>query len=75
MTKSTDTSLIEDTEIPAENLVEDLLDEQDENDLDDNDVDEDHATVVSAPVDPATDLNLGTVQRLVDLSAIMATHR
>jgi RNA polymerase nonessential primary-like sigma factor len=51
MTKSTDTSLIEDTEIPAEDLVEDLLDVQDENDLDDNDVDEDHATIVDSDND------------------------
>ncbi len=41
MTKSNDTTLIEDTEIPAEELVEDLLENQDIPDLDDDDDDDD----------------------------------
>ncbi len=40
MTKSNDTTLIEDTEIPAEELVEDLLENQDIPDLDDDDDDD-----------------------------------
>ena len=47
MTKSTDSSLIEDTEIPAEELVEDLLEGQEVPDLD-GDSDEDHATVIES---------------------------
>jgi hypothetical protein len=31
--------------------------------------------VVSPPVNPATDLNLSPIERFIDLSAIMATHR
>ncbi len=46
MTKSTDSSLIEDTEIPAEELVEDLLEGQDVPDLDGNNLAEGQATVV-----------------------------
>ncbi len=41
MTKSNDTTLIEDTEIPAEELVEDLLENQNIPDLDDDDDDDD----------------------------------
>ncbi|MCP4188682.1 MAG: RNA polymerase sigma factor RpoS [Gammaproteobacteria bacterium] len=48
MTKSNDTSLIEDTEIPADELVEELLEGQDIPDLDGNVVDDGHATVVDA---------------------------
>ncbi len=41
MTKSTDKSLIEDTEIAPEDLVEDLVDDDDSVDLDDDDGDDD----------------------------------
>jgi len=51
MTKSTDSSLIEDTEIPADELVEDLLEGQDVPDLDGNDLNEGHATVVDDEVE------------------------
>ena len=50
MAKSNDTTLIEDTEIPAEELVEDLLDDEEvsDSDIDDEDDDdeEEHATIV-----------------------------
>lgn len=46
MTKSTDKSLIEDTEIPAEELVEDLLVEDEISDLDDSADDDGHVTIV-----------------------------
>ena len=46
MTKSTDSSLIEDTEIPADELVEELLEGQDVPDLDGKELDEGHATVI-----------------------------
>lgn len=46
MTKSTDKSLIQDTEIPAEELVEDLLDVQDVPDLNGEEVEEGHAAVI-----------------------------
>lgn len=50
MTKSTDTSLIEDTEIPAEELVEDLLVEDIDSDITDvnNIADDEHATIVDS---------------------------
>ncbi len=53
MTKSNDTTLIEDTEIPAEELVEDLLENQDIPDLDDDDDDDDDGddSVVAAADD------------------------
>ena len=37
-------------------------------------VNEDHATVVPSPVDPATDRDFASDQRRINLSAIMATH-
>ncbi|MCP4487372.1 MAG: RNA polymerase sigma factor RpoS [Gammaproteobacteria bacterium] len=46
MTKSNDKSLIEDTEIPADELVENLLEKQEISDLDGNVADEEHATVI-----------------------------
>jgi RNA polymerase nonessential primary-like sigma factor len=47
MTKSTDKSLIEDTEIPPEDLVEDLVDDEEDSDLSsDDDDDTEHATIV-----------------------------
>ncbi len=48
MTKPTDSSLIEDTEIPAEELVEDLLVEGEAADMDEDSNEEDHVTVVDA---------------------------
>ena len=55
MTKSNDTSLIEDTEIPPEDLVEELLDEEEitdidegESDLEEGEEDTDHATIIEA---------------------------
>jgi len=51
MTKSTDSSLIEDTEIPAEELVEDLLENQDVPDLDGNEGNDSHATVIESDND------------------------
>lgn len=51
MTKSTDKSLIEDTEIPAEELVEDLLVENDVTDLNGETEDEDRATIVDVAED------------------------
>ncbi len=51
MTKSTDSSLIEDTEIPAEQVVEDLAENQENSDLDDNTESEVHATIVEASDD------------------------
>ena len=51
MTKSTDTSLIEDTEIPAEKLVEDMMEETDVVDLDIDDDDEDHAQIIESDDD------------------------
>ncbi len=56
MTKSTDTSLIEDTEIPAEELVEDLLVDDDSSDNED----EQHATIVdSEDDDDSTVIEIG----------------
>jgi len=49
MTKSTDKSLIEDTEIPPEELVEDLVEDQEAADLDDDD-DEDDSTEAETAV-------------------------
>ena len=47
MTKSTDKSLIEDSEIPADDLVEDLVEDDDISDLNDEDDDDmDHASIV-----------------------------
>ena len=51
MTKSTDSSLIEDTEIPAEQVVEDLAENQENSDLDDDTKGDDHATIVEASDD------------------------
>ena len=44
MTKSNDNSLIEDTEIPPEELVEDLLDDEEASELDDDDDEEEEET-------------------------------
>lgn len=54
MTKSTDTSLIEDTEIPAEELVEDLLVDEEVKDLDGNIAGDEHATIVDSDDDDTT---------------------
>ena len=59
MTKSNDTSLIEDTEIPADELVEDLLDDDDASDLDDDGDDDEteteHAVIVEDDSDDDDD--------------------
>ena len=54
MTKSTDKSLIEDTEIPPEELVEDLIEDEEVADLSDED-DAEHATVVEDDIDDDDD--------------------
>ena len=54
MTKSTDKSLIEDTEIPPEELVEDLVEDEEVADLSDDD-DTEHATVVEDDIDDDDD--------------------
>ncbi len=51
MTKSTDTSIIEDTEIPAENLVEDMLEVEEVPDLEGTDSDEGRATIIDSDED------------------------
>ncbi|MCZ6469835.1 MAG: hypothetical protein O6649_00595, partial [Gammaproteobacteria bacterium] len=48
MTKSTDSSLIEETEIPAEEVVEDLVEDRENSNLDDGSKDDGHATIVKA---------------------------
>ena len=47
MTKSTDKSLIEDSEIPADDLVEDLVEDDDISDMNDDDDDMDRASIVN----------------------------
>ena len=51
MTKSTDKVLIEDTEIPAEELVKDLVEDQEVTDLTNSDKSGDHATIVESDDD------------------------
>jgi RNA polymerase nonessential primary-like sigma factor len=51
MTKSNDSSLIEDTEIPAEELVEDLVEDEDSSKGDDDSEDADHAVIVKSSDD------------------------
>ena len=48
MTKSNDSSLIEDREIPAEELVEDLVEDEETSELDDDSKDDDHAVIVKS---------------------------
>ena len=48
MTKSTDKSLIEDTEISPEDLVEDLVEDEEAAELADDGNDDEHATVIEA---------------------------
>ena len=68
MTKSTDTTLIEDTEIPAEELVEDLLDDQDATDLeaDDDDDDDDDAVPAVVADDDSDDDNTTESQKFTE---------
>ena len=54
MTKSTDTSLIEDTEIPAEELVEKLVEIEESEKLEAGDSVVEHATIVEGDDDSAT---------------------
>ena len=51
MTKSTDKALIEDTEIPAEELVKDLVEDQEVTDLTNNNKSGDRATIVESDDD------------------------
>ncbi|MFV2033214.1 MAG: RNA polymerase sigma factor RpoS [Gammaproteobacteria bacterium] len=51
MTKSTDTSLIEDTEIPADALVEDLIEIEESDDTKGDDKIDEHATIVESDDD------------------------
>jgi RNA polymerase nonessential primary-like sigma factor len=51
MTKSNDSSLIEDTEIPAEELVEELVEDEDSSKLNDDSEDTDHAVIVKSSDD------------------------
>jgi len=51
MTKSTNSSLIEDTQIPAEEVVEDLVEDREDNELDGDTEGDDHATIVEASDD------------------------
>jgi len=55
MTKSTDKSLIEDTEIPAEELVEDLVEDQEVTNLNTDDEPDDRATIIGSEDDDDDD--------------------
>ena len=57
MTKSTDKSLIEDTEISPEDLAEDLVEDEDGADIDDDDPDAD--TIAAADDDEDDESNNG----------------
>ena len=65
MTKSNDTSLIEDTEIPPEELVEDLLDDEEASEVDDDD-DSEHATIVEDDDDDDDDDDTVTAEKFVE---------
>ncbi len=69
MTKSTDKSLIEDTEIPPEDLGEDLIEDEEIVDLDDDDEDEDeteHATIVEDDDDDDDDDDVIDAEKFVE---------
>ncbi|MDH5355785.1 MAG: RNA polymerase sigma factor RpoS [Gammaproteobacteria bacterium] len=66
MTKSTDKSLIEDTEIPAEELVEDLLDVQDVPDLNGDEVEESHASVLDSDYDDDDEVDAVDGEKVTD---------
>ncbi len=65
MTKSTDKSLIEDTEIPAEELVEDLVEDRETTDLDSSAEADEHATVVESD-DDETDVTAADAEKPAD---------
>ncbi len=69
MTKSTDKSLIEDTEIPPEDLGEDLIEDEEIVDLEDDDEDEDeteHATIVEDDDDDDDDDDVIDAEKFVE---------
>ena len=59
MTKSTDTTLIEDTEIPAEELVEELVEKQQAAEVDDEETDDENATIVGAEDEESDSTDIG----------------
>jgi len=65
MTKSTDKSLIEDTEIPAEELVENLVEDREKTDLDSSAELDDQATIVKSD-DDATDVTAADAEKPAD---------
>lgn len=67
MTKSNDTTIIEDTEIPAEELVEDLLDDEDvsESDLNEDDGEE-RATIVEGDDDDSDGEEVVEAEKFVE---------
>ena len=71
MTKSTDKSLIEDTEIPPEDLVEDLIEDEEVADLADDDEDDDddeveHATIIEVDSDNDDDDEVIEAEKFVE---------
>jgi RNA polymerase nonessential primary-like sigma factor len=79
MTKSTDKSLIEDTEIPPEELVEDLVEDQEAADLDDDDDEDDEDdstdTETVASDDDATESEKFTERRKPETDRRKTTTR
>ena len=65
MTKSTDKSLIEDTEIPAEELVENLVEDREKTDLDSSAEADEHTTVIESG-DDETDVTAADAEKPVD---------
>jgi len=65
MTKSTDRSLIEDTEIPAEELVENLVEDRETTDLDNSAKLDDQATIVESD-DDETDVTAADAEKPAD---------
>ena len=66
MTKSTDKSLIEDTEIATEDLAEDLIDDDDAAELDDDDDSEDDSVDVEAVADDDDITETGGGEKFVE---------
>jgi RNA polymerase nonessential primary-like sigma factor len=56
MTKSTDNSLIEDTEIPAEELVEELVEDREKTDFEASDEDDEQTTIIKSDDDDETEV-------------------
>jgi len=65
MTKSTDKSLIEGTEIPAEELVEDLVEDGEKTDLDSSAEADEHTTVIESG-DDETDITAADAEKPAD---------